>query len=123
MLLEEVDGSHLLILPLKSCRIHSVESALGSIRSSFPDAQTQLMRADRICGKDHLIFAARNAMRAFSRSRRRSHSLAVELLLYASGQRQISKAIETLGVTPQTLQVVTTAFAKGEIPLEFPVEV
>ena len=69
------------------------------------------MRADRIGGKEHLLFAARNATRAFNQSRQRSHTLAVELLLYASCQRQISKAIQTLGLKPETTDVALAALS------------
>src|SRR5881397_2975368 len=102
MFLEKIDETHLLILALANCRITNVEKVLGQIRSSFPKLQIQLMRADRICGKEHLVFAARNASIAFTQPYKRSNSLAVEMLLYTSCQRQISKAIQVIGVTPET---------------------
>ncbi len=57
-------------------------------------------------------FAARNALLAYRSKRRRARSLAVEFLLYASCTRQISKAIERLGVTGKTKKVVLAVFAK-----------
>ncbi len=84
--------------------------------------QLQLIRADRVAGPEHLQFAARNALLAYRSKRRRARSLAVEFLLYVSCTRQISKAIERLGVTGKTRKVVLTAFAKKEKDVEGLVE-
>lgn len=70
-----------------------------------------MMRADRIAGTEHLSFATRNAVKAFGRKYKRSRSLAMEILLYASCQRQISKAIVLLGVNPSTSQVAVAALS------------
>ena len=80
--------------------------------------EIQLFRADRIAGPEHLSLAAKGAIRAFRQHRERSRTLAVELLLYASCQRQISKAIQLLGLTSSTDEAVLTAFSDRPIPQE-----
>ncbi|SRR6266568_165146 len=115
MILERIEGKHLLLQGLIKCKVSDSEKVLREIRSSFPDVQIQLMRADRIAGKEHLMFAARNAERAFRRRYKRAHSLAVELLLYASCQRQITKAIQILGVETHTHEVILAAISDKSV--------
>ncbi len=52
-----------------------------------------------VCGRDHLLSAARHAVRAFARGSNSSSNLGLETILYASGERQISRALSKMGVT------------------------
>jgi len=52
-----------------------------------------------VCGSEHLLSAARHAVRAFARGSNSSSSLSLETILYASGERQISRALSKMGVT------------------------
>lgn len=58
----------------------------------------QVFDAAAICGKDHLISATTHAQRAFKQGTNATNSLALEILLYAAGERQIQKAIQRIGV-------------------------
>ena len=58
----------------------------------------QLLDADHVAGRDHVLSAADHARRAIDRGLASSGTSELELLLYVSGERQISKAIETAGV-------------------------
>ena len=49
-----------------------------------------------VCGKDHIISAIRHAERSFEHGTNRSKTLLTEILLYAAGERQISKALEKM---------------------------
>ena len=49
-----------------------------------------------VCGKDHIISAVRHAERSFEHGTNRSKTLLTEILLYAAGERQISKAISRM---------------------------
>ena len=49
-----------------------------------------------VCGKDHVISAVRHAERSFEHGTNRSKTLLTEILLYAAGERQISKALEKI---------------------------
>lgn len=51
-----------------------------------------------VCGKDHIVSAAKCAMNAFSSKRNACSTLAMETMLYASGERQISKAADKMGI-------------------------
>ncbi len=61
--------------------------------------------ADMICGKAHVISAVTHAIRAFERGDNISGSLAVETVLYASGEHQISKAMKKMGIKIGTERV------------------
>jgi tRNA threonylcarbamoyladenosine modification (KEOPS) complex Cgi121 subunit len=62
----------------------------------------QFFDATLIASQQHLYFAALNAMQAFQNKTNISKTLAMETMLYASAQRQIQKAIQRLGIKPQT---------------------
>lgn len=46
-----------------------------------------------VYGKDHVISAVQHAERSFTHKTNRSKTLLTEILMYASGERQISKAL------------------------------
>ncbi|HWR62804.1 MAG TPA: KEOPS complex subunit Cgi121 [Candidatus Thermoplasmatota archaeon] len=58
----------------------------------------QAFDARLIYGKDHLISATTHAKRAFQQKTNATNSLALEILLYAAGERQIQKAIKKIGI-------------------------
>ncbi|UCF12362.1 MAG: hypothetical protein JSW06_10050 [Thermoplasmatales archaeon] len=58
----------------------------------------QVINADVVYGKNHLISASQHAMRAFKQKENSTNSLAMEILLYASGERQIQRAIQKVGI-------------------------
>jgi KEOPS complex subunit Cgi121 len=76
------------------------------------DASVQLMRASMVFGRIHLESATDHAIRAFEQGRNTSNSLATETLLYASGTRQIDKAIEKMGIRKGDSEVALVAFGK-----------
>ena len=117
-MLEEFDHHYLLIAGYNSAGISKPEDVLKQLRSSVPDAQLQLFKADLIAGREHLSFAARNALQSFKGTSRKSKSLAVEFLLFVSCQRQISKAIELLGVSSRDRRVALAAISESKSALE-----
>jgi KEOPS complex subunit Cgi121 len=58
----------------------------------------QVFDADVIFGKKHLVSAFEHAVRAFERKTNSTNSLAMEILLYVSGERQLKLAIPKVGV-------------------------
>ena len=118
LIIETIDEQFLLILGLAGAKIKNPDSTLRDLRNAFPKAQIQLMRADRIAGKEHLLMAARNAVKAFRQGYQRSQSLGMELLLYTACQRQISKAIDLIGIGPRTGAVALVAVSPDKNTLE-----
>jgi KEOPS complex subunit Cgi121 len=56
------------------------------------------MDADLVCGKAHLEAAVAHAKRALEQGTNFSSTVSMETMLFASGERQISKAKEKMGV-------------------------
>src|SRR5438034_11744252 len=86
LLIEEIDNYYLLSLAFSDARISDPEQTLKQLRSINNKAEVQLVKSDLIAGPEHLQFAARNALSSFKGPRRRSKSLAMELLLYKIGR-------------------------------------
>ncbi|MFO7836403.1 MAG: KEOPS complex subunit Cgi121 [Candidatus Thorarchaeota archaeon] len=57
----------------------------------------QFMRTDFIAGIEHLLSASENAINAWQGGYMISRNLDIEVVLYASAQRQIDKALEDIG--------------------------
>jgi KEOPS complex subunit Cgi121 len=66
----------------------------------------QAFDASVIYGKDHLISATIHAKRAFQQGTNATNNLALEILLYAAGERQIQKAIKKIGVKKGQKQII-----------------
>ena len=80
--------------------IKDVDSFLQQITSFAQDNSVviQAFNADVIYGKNHLISAVDHAMRAMERKTNTTNSLAMEILLYSAGERQLKLAIPKMGV-------------------------
>jgi KEOPS complex subunit Cgi121 len=65
----------------------------------------QALDASAVYGKDHLVSAANHALRAFEQKTNATNSLALEILLYAAGERQIQKALKKIGVKKGKQQI------------------
>ena len=109
---------YLLALGFEHTKVEDSEGMLRRLREDNGRVQVQLVKPSRIAGLEHLKFAAHNAIQSFNGKGRRSKSLAVELLLYAACQRQISKAISILGVDGTDTRVVLLGLSDSKEALE-----
>ena len=55
-----------------------------------------LMDHNFVCGRDHVLSAVMHAERAFNSGTNRSKTLLTEIIMYAAGERQISKALSKM---------------------------
>lgn len=69
----------------------------------------QLMDADGIAGSKHALHSAVHALRSFSRGENISKDLGLEICVRASGQRQISQALNILGIKNGKMKVCAVA--------------
>jgi len=90
---------------LAEVRVADVDALLKSVKMRVKGVEVQLFDADRIAGRRHLEFAVLNALSALNQGYNISRSLPVEIMLYTSAQRQIQRAIELVGVTPETQNI------------------
>ena len=73
----------------------------------------QSFDARYIVGKSHLTLATEYSKRAFERENSIAKDPAVELLLYASGRRQINRAME-MCINPKTTGIVIVIYGEKE---------
>ena len=94
----EKTNEQIIIVGFKNVRIKDVNSFLEQFREENMDVAVQFLDAKHVAGPQHLYFAAIHALTAFKKNAAISNNLSVEVLLYASGQRQIKKAVQMLGI-------------------------
>ena len=79
--------------------IDSVGDTLDKIDSIRQDGEIiQLLNADSIVSKNHIIHGVNQAFLAFDRGENLANDISVEIVLRCSAQRQISKAFKMLGL-------------------------
>jgi len=114
-LTKKLEGTnwYIAIVGFKNVKIKDVNGFLEYVRREIREAHVQFFDAKLIAGQQHLYFAALNALKAFERKSNISSSLAIEALLYASAQRQIRKAVDTLGIKEDSSQVAVLIIAEN----------
>ena len=99
MELANLDNVEILGFTGKIESISKTLEAIDNIRNSCCDVGIiQLMDADAIAGREHLEQGTIHAINAFKRGENLANDLGIEILLRTSGQRQISKAFNILGL-------------------------
>ncbi|MEM2265905.1 MAG: KEOPS complex subunit Cgi121 [Candidatus Hadarchaeales archaeon] len=78
-------------------RIRGVDQKMGTI--------TQAFDARLVAGKAHLAHASRLALLAHSRGMGFADSLALELICWAAAERQISRALEKMGLKEDSIAI------------------
>ena len=115
-LLEE-HGQYAEITGYKNVKFEKAEAFLKANRKETPQTvNVQFFDAQLIATQEHLYFVALNALLAFRNKTNISKSLAMETMLFASAQRQIQKAIQRCGITPQTASIAVIVI--GEDPTQ-----
>lgn len=87
-------------------------SALMALRARH-NCVIQALDADLVVSERHLVFAARKALLAFDCGRNVAKDPGVEILRYASGERQIERAL-AMGVSDSTERVALVMIAPGD---------
>jgi KEOPS complex subunit Cgi121 len=110
----EVFNRYVAIAGFRNVKIKDVNRFLENIRKKVKEAHVQFFDAKLIASHQHLHFAALNALKAFEKKLNISNSLDVEALLYASAQRQIKKAVDVLGIKPDSSQIAVLVMAENK---------
>lgn len=106
-------GQHLGIAGFKDVRMKDVNVFLSSVKEKTGNACVQFLDASLVAGWEHLQFAALNALNAFRSKVNISSSLAMEILLYASAQRQIKEAVRLAGLKSTTSSVAVVILSEN----------
>jgi len=106
-LIKKLEGfdKYFAIAGFRNVRINDVNNFFNQVRKKTKDVHIQFFDAGLVAGWRHMYFAVLNALKAFKGRLNISNNLAVEALLYASAQRQISKAVDLLGIKPESARV------------------
>jgi len=79
------------------------------------DCSAVLVNADIVEGMIHVESAVEHAERAFSEGRNRSRDLAVEVILYLTGERRIERALGMSAPGERNVVIVVGGSADGAI--------
>jgi KEOPS complex subunit Cgi121 len=79
--------------------IKNVSDVLTRIKDIAGQGTIQLLQAPGVAGEEHLLHSTQQALLSFQRKENLSQDLGLEICLRASAQRQISRAIQILGIT------------------------
>jgi KEOPS complex subunit Cgi121 len=104
----------IMVLGFKGVKVEDVNSFVNTLKRKLSDVPFQLFDAEYVAGRPHLFFASVNALKAFKHGENISENIEMETLLYASGQRQIKRAIDMLGMRPATTKMALLVFSKDE---------
>lgn len=117
-MIRKINDHYLLIEAFRNTKIEDPEHLLEQLRSTHRVAQIQLVKSQLVAGPVHIELAAQNALRAFKCSHPMTKSLAMELLLYISCQRQISNAIQQMGIARGDNEIALVALSSSKDSLE-----
>lgn len=96
---QDSTGKFVGIAELRNSNSLNQEELIQLAKSMSNDSLTvQLLNGQLIASEMHLLSAAQNAINAQHGSYMISRSLDVEIIVFASAQRQIGRALESLGV-------------------------
>ncbi len=98
-------------------KISSVDDVLDNVKEFCGEkgCEAQLFDAGMVFGGDHLRSAFEHAKRAFDEEKNSSNSIATEVLLYASGERQISAAISKMGIKDDRDELCIMLIGDGDL--------
>jgi tRNA threonylcarbamoyladenosine modification (KEOPS) complex Cgi121 subunit len=111
----EEAGEYVEITGFRNVDIKDAEEFVKKARGEAPQnvCWVQFFDADLVATWQHLYFAVLNALLAFRNRSNISKSAAMETILYASAQRQISKALPFIGVKSGSGNVAVVILGKN----------
>jgi KEOPS complex subunit Cgi121 len=97
--------------------LHDMAGTVSRLRQQT-GGQVLIMDAGKVLGEDHLRSAVQHARRAVGNGTASCDLLALEVLIYASGERQISRAKEKMDPVPGHAVAIVILDARCEPDLE-----
>ncbi|MGB8779516.1 MAG: KEOPS complex subunit Cgi121 [Candidatus Bathyarchaeia archaeon] len=103
----------------KNVKISQAKEFLDKVSKEKPaGVEVQFFDARRVATWQHLFFAALNALTAFKNKENISKTLAMESLLYAAAERQITRAVELVGIAATSSDVAVLIIGKEPRKME-----
>jgi len=113
-------GKFIGIAGFRDVKIHDVTRFCEQVNvSKSADVETQFFNAQRIATWQHLYFSTLNALTSFKNKTNVSRSLAMEIIHFASAQRQIREAVSAIGISPESTEVAVAIVAARQRAVEF----
>ena len=108
-------GKTVEITGFRNIHIKDGKSLSQALTGMLPrDCGVQFFDAALVATWEHLYFAVLNAVMNLKGPRGISKSIAVESVLYASAQRQIQKAIDFIGLKPDSKNAAVVVICENE---------
>jgi len=107
----------------RNFRIAGARGAVGSVKAFLGkvvdygqanNLEMEFFDAGMILGREHLVSAAEHASRAFEEGTNAARNFTTEVAMYAAGERQISKALEKVGVKDHTTELAMLLVGPGD---------
>jgi len=96
--------------------INDFKKLMCNINKISKKCTVQLLNADGVAGREHILHATVHAIKAFERNENIAKDLGLEICVRASAQRQISKALSILGIKEGEMNICAVAVGcKGDI--------
>jgi KEOPS complex subunit Cgi121 len=91
-------GLYLGILTVRGIYLEDPELLLGRLREEFSGLNVQALNVKNLAGFKHILVSVLTALEAINHKLNIAKNLSMEVLVRASAQRQITEAINILGV-------------------------
>jgi tRNA threonylcarbamoyladenosine modification (KEOPS) complex Cgi121 subunit len=106
-------NKYVVIAGFRNVNVKNIDKFFTQVKEKLGDACVQFFDAKLIASWQHLYFAVLNALNAFKNKLNISNSLGIEILLYASAQRQIKEAVSLIGIRSDTTEVAVVIVANS----------
>ncbi|MEM2849185.1 MAG: KEOPS complex subunit Cgi121 [Candidatus Bathyarchaeia archaeon] len=102
-------GLYVGVLTFRGVYIENPELLLRKLRGDFSGLNIQVLNARNIAGFKHILTSVLTALEAFNHKLNIAKNLSMEVLVRASTQRQISEALNVLGIKEGVFDVAFVA--------------
>ena len=102
---------YIAITGFRNVKVEDIDKLFTTLKEKTGNGAVQFFNAKLVAGWEHLYFAALNAVNALENKLNISNSLSIEILLYASAQRQIKEAVKSIGIHPNCKEVAVVILA------------
>ncbi|MCP8304016.1 MAG: hypothetical protein H3Z50_00865 [archaeon] len=103
------DRTSSLILGMKGVHVDDPKEFIGKLREEFPSLTVQALDADFVAGFEHLKSILQQSWIAFNRGISYSKKLDLELIVRVACDSQINRALKTVGLRSETMDLALVA--------------
>jgi tRNA threonylcarbamoyladenosine modification (KEOPS) complex Cgi121 subunit len=110
---------YIAIAGFRGTKIANVDRFCKKVKTLKPaGVEAQFFDARKIATWQHLYFSALNALTSFENKTNVSRSLAMEIMHFASAQRQIREAVSKIGISSESAEVAVAIVGARQKAIE-----